>query len=131
MKCDMKEFRSICLAAILILAWAIIGCCDKTMAEEVSSKFMRQSVGNDTVIVFVHGITGDAVSTWTAENKAYWPALLAKDRNFDAADIFVYSYPTGLWATLSIDELAENMRAVLIVHDIPSYQKIIFVAHSM
>jgi len=36
--------------------------------------------------------------------------MLTTDHTFDGADIFVYSYPTGFWATLSIDELAENMR---------------------
>ena len=57
--------------------------------------------------------------------------MLTTDQTFDGADIFVYSYPTGFWATLSIDELAENMRSVLIADGVSNYQKIVFLSHSM
>src|SRR4051812_12794975 len=73
------------------------------------SHFVRQSPNVTTLIVFVHGVIGDGQSTWT-KGTAYWPTLLSSDAVFDGADIFVYSYPTALWATLSPDELAENMR---------------------
>jgi len=84
------------------------------------------------VIIFVHGIMGDAVDTWTSKNtNAYWPALLAKDHAFDGADIYVYSYPTGMWAKLSIDELAEHMRANFTASGVSAYKRIIFLSHSM
>jgi len=57
--------------------------------------------------------------------------MLTTDKTFDGADIFVYSYPTGFWATLSIDELAENMRSVFAANEISNYQKIVFLSHSM
>ncbi len=98
-------------------------------ADETASKYVRKS-NSDTVIVFVHGFMGDAVNTWTSES-AYWPKLLTEDHAFDGTDVFVYSYHTGLSATLSIDELAENMRAVLSVNGVNIYNKIIFISYSM
>jgi pimeloyl-ACP methyl ester carboxylesterase len=80
--------------------------------------------------VFVHGIGGDGITSWTNKN-SYWPELLTHDPSFGGSDIFVYSYPTGLWATMSIDELADNMKAVLIAKGVTNYQKIIFLSHSM
>jgi hypothetical protein len=74
---------------------------------------------------------GDGMSTWTSESDSYWPTMLTTDHTFDGADIFVYSYPTGFWATLSIDELAENMRSVLVADGVSNYWKIVFLSHSM
>ena len=113
--------------ALLLVTWIVVAWSGATLAEEATSKYVRRS-DNDTVIVFVHGVSGDGVSTWTNENGAYWPDLLKKDHTFDGADIYVVSYPTGLWATLSIDELAENMRTTLIADGITAYKKIIFLS---
>jgi len=110
----------------------LMGGSNVTVAEDITSRYVRQSAGADTVIVFVHGIMGDVVSTWTSTNSnAYWPTLLAKDPAFDGADIYVHSYSTGFWATLSIDELAENMRADFVANGVSDYKKIIFISHSM
>jgi pimeloyl-ACP methyl ester carboxylesterase len=108
----------------------LIGNSQMSMADPIS-RYIRKSSGADTVIVFVHGIMGDGLSTWTSENNTYWPELLTTDHTFDGADIFVYSYPTGFWATLSIDELAEHMRSVLLADGVSNYQKIVFLSHSM
>jgi pimeloyl-ACP methyl ester carboxylesterase len=102
-----------------------------SFADEPISRYVRQSpTGADSVIVFVHGIRGDGITSWTNKS-AYWPELLTHDPTFDNSDIFVYSYPTGLWATLSIDELADNMYTVLNANGISKYSKIIFLSHSM
>jgi pimeloyl-ACP methyl ester carboxylesterase len=82
-------------------------------------------------MVFVHGAFGDAETTWKAANGAYWPNLLIDDSDFDNIDILVVSYPTGFWTTLTVDELAESLRATLTVNRIDAYRKIIFVVHSM
>jgi pimeloyl-ACP methyl ester carboxylesterase len=104
-----------------------------SFADEPRSTYSRKSpAGADSVIVFVHGLREDGKTGWTnTTTNAYWPELLKHDRSFDASDIFVYSYPTGLVATLSIDELADNMRATLNANGVPKYSKIIFLSHSM
>jgi triacylglycerol esterase/lipase EstA (alpha/beta hydrolase family) len=120
------------MPTLLLVLAALLGQREACRADDPpSSNFVRKTPTADTVIVFVHGIFGDGLTTWTSANKSYWPELLTKDQTFDRADIFVYSYPTSLWAKLTPDELAENMRAVLAVNRIPQYQKIIFLSHSM
>ena len=70
------------------------------------SRYIQHEHGNQSVIVFVHGIFGDSVSTWTNANGAYWPALLATDPFFSHYDIYVYQYPSRFFGTsFSIDEM--------------------------
>jgi pimeloyl-ACP methyl ester carboxylesterase len=82
------------------------------------------------IVIFVHGVLGASKSTWT-NGPSYWPSLLTTDSTFNDLDIFVYSYPTTMWATMSIDELAENMRLQLSANGISGYAHIIFLSHSM
>jgi pimeloyl-ACP methyl ester carboxylesterase len=102
-----------------------------TIAAEVASRFIRKTANADAVIIFVHGFASDGISAWTSSTGSYWPELLSKDPTFDGADIFVYSYPTGPTATLSIDELAEDMRRTLTAKGVTTHKKIIFLSHSM
>jgi pimeloyl-ACP methyl ester carboxylesterase len=119
---------AVLIASIVLSALALA----TSLADEPTSKYVRGPAAADSVIVFVHGIMEDGITTWTNKNKnVYWPELLTHDHSFDSSDIFVYSYPTGFGATLSIDALAENMRAVLNANGIPKYSKIIFLSHSM
>jgi pimeloyl-ACP methyl ester carboxylesterase len=129
----MKQFHSAVLVSarlVLLLGEWITGGFNMAYAAEPSSKYIRQSAGVDTVIVFVHGIMGDSVSTWTSQS-AYWPTLLTEDHTFDGSDVFVYSYPTGFVATFSIDELAEDMRRVLSANGVSAQRQIVFLSHSM
>jgi len=97
---------------------------------ESGSRYIRHTNTNDVVIVFVHGILGDGTETWTKDS-SYWPKLISDDPAFASANIFVYEYPTSLWATLSIDELAEHMRLQFAAHDVSSHPRIAFLSHSM
>jgi pimeloyl-ACP methyl ester carboxylesterase len=56
---------------------------------------------------------------------------LKSDHTFDNSDIFVYSYRSDVRATLSIDELTDNMRAALGAYGVLNHSKIIFLSHSM
>jgi pimeloyl-ACP methyl ester carboxylesterase len=96
----------------------------------VDSNYVRRTSQTDTVIVFVHGVLGDAQTTWK-NGAAYWPTMLTADPTFNGTDIFVYSYPTGLWAALSPEELALNMRDQLAANEVTNYHRIIFISHSM
>ena len=116
---------------ILSVALLFVTSLPLTAAEQTISQFVRQTAGADTVIVFVHGFGGDGVTTWTSSSGTYWPVMLTKDPAFDGTDIFVYSYTTGFAATLSIDELAEDMRRTLRAKGVAGYKKLIFLSHSM
>jgi pimeloyl-ACP methyl ester carboxylesterase len=115
---------------VLLPLAALVFFTGMAMADDPVSQYVRRSPADATVIVFVHGVMGDGLSSWT-NGTTYWPALLTTDSTFDGADIFVYSYPTSFWATLTIDELAENMRATLVSNGVTNYRKIVFLSHSM
>ena len=87
----------------------------------------------DRVIVFVNGLFGDAVSTWQANNGAYWPSLVANDPTFNGADIYVHSFDSPKLTTAqSIDELAARMRDHLQNNGVfEKHRQVIFVCHSM
>lgn len=95
-----------------------------------NSMFVREDSGKNTVIVFVHGILGDATGTWL-NGDSYWPEMLRDDEEFNSANIFVYEYPTSISATMSIDELAEHMRLLMDVKGVARHENLVFLMHSM
>src|SRR2546425_6348307 len=56
----------------------------------------RNGPFRDRVIVFVHGIFGDANGTWRSLSGVYWPKLLLSDRAFDDYDIYVANYKSPI-----------------------------------
>jgi pimeloyl-ACP methyl ester carboxylesterase len=88
----------------------------------------------DTVVVFVHGIFGDARSTWThPTTNTYWPQLIAEDAAFENADVYVHAFSSPyLSSTYTIDELIENMRLVFDNDEVfQSHKQVVFLCHSM
>lgn len=98
-----------------------------------ASKFVRHDRSNSTVIVFVHGVLGDSIATWTnASTKAYWPTLLVNDSTFNSANVYVFQYPSPTVGTAhSVNELAEVMRRRLEVDGVFEHRELIFLSHSM
>jgi pimeloyl-ACP methyl ester carboxylesterase len=97
----------------------------------LESKYVRRLAANHKVIVFVHGLTGDAETTW-GKGSVNWPTLLTEDSAFSASNIYVYEYPTKFFADgLSIDEIAEDMRIRFGADGVSEHEQIIFIAHSM
>jgi len=93
--------------------------------------WVRNLPSNHAVIIFVHGVTGDELSTWTSSDQ-YWPSMLTRDPTFSDQNIYVYHYPSPrLRKTFSIDEIAENMRLVLSTDGVLRHNALTFVSHSM
>ena len=101
---------------------------------EAIAPYYVQRSGYDTVVVFVHGLFGDARSTWTNdETHNYFPELLKKDAELSRVDIFVHSFASPfVTTTYTIDELVEQMRNVFDQQQVfERHQKVVFVCHSL
>lgn len=103
--------------------------------EATPSSFFKQNTTeqNTGLIVFVHGIFGDAKDTWMNEQTgAYFPELVSKDSTFSGYDIFMYGFASPKMNTaLNIDELGEDLRSTFNDQGFSKYSKIVFVCHSM
>lgn len=130
--CGSDHFRLLRPLTVLIagISFALLALTTSLANEPISKYVRKSSAGADSVIVFVHGLREDGITTWTNKN-VYWPELLTHDHTFDNSDIFVYSYRSDEKTTLSIDELTENMRAALTAYGVSNYSRIIFLSHSM
>jgi len=88
------------------------------------------------MVVFVHGATGDAVSTWSW-NDEFWPKQLADDLGSEYG-VFVASYFSPAMAeSQKVTDLARHLNSELISNKVlsyspgESYREIVFVSHSL
>jgi pimeloyl-ACP methyl ester carboxylesterase len=118
-----------CLIVVVVLLYKS----DSISPVASPSRFIARRNNNIRVIVFVHGVIGNSIETWTnATTKAYWPLMMANDDAFSNSDIFVFGYTTKEFGiSLSINELAEQMRRTLEAKGIDKYSELIFLSHSM
>lgn len=96
-------------------------------------KYVRYKPENTQIVVFVHGITGSGLQTWTnTDTRAYWPTLLSGDSAFNRANIATFEFSSPrIGLAPSIDELAESMRLSFQATGVLAHRQIVFIAHSM
>lgn len=87
----------------------------------------------ERVVVFLHGIFGDAKSSWTNPSGVYWPRLLLTDDVFRDSDVYVASYSSPYFGnTMNIDERVASLNNRLVNDDIFSkHREVVFVCHSL
>lgn len=85
------------------------------------------------VLVFTHGLGGDAVKTWTNRKGVYWPRVVANDPQLADYDVYVYAYETNpRGECLGIPDLATQMHARLVGDRVfETHDRVIFVSHSL
>jgi hypothetical protein len=123
------------VSVLLGLVFCIVSLSEVLAADQPTpSRYVDYDKGRKEAIVFVHGVTGDAVETWTnQETKAYWPALLRRDKRFENANVWVFSFSSPkIAAAQNIEELAiklgDELRSegVLKAHD-----RVYIICHSL
>jgi pimeloyl-ACP methyl ester carboxylesterase len=85
-------------------------------------------------VVFVHGIFGDTVGTWTHPNGTSFFDLIEKDPDLGSkVDTYAFGYPSKMVRAGSFDiqEAASRLHSRLQSDKITDYPAIVFVAHSM
>jgi hypothetical protein len=85
-------------------------------------------------IVFIHGIFGDALGTWTNPNgMTFFDLAKQADGIGDKVDIYAFGYTSKMLAagSLSIDGASNKLDHVLEDAGIWKYEQVVFVAHSM
>lgn len=96
------------------------------------------SGGGKADVIFVHGLTGDAVGTWTFEHSiepegGFWPKWLATD--IKELNFYTLGYPASIFAQWAKREMALYERAKNSLERLAAYdfgnRPIVFVCHSL
>jgi pimeloyl-ACP methyl ester carboxylesterase len=121
----------------LLLSAATMSCstpaptAQQSPAKALKLPWIRKTPDAIGVIVFVHGVTGNARDTWTS-GLSYWPQMLTEDPAFTGQDVYVYDYPSPpVGHALSVDEVAENLRLILDSDGVSRYRQLTFISHSL
>jgi len=130
----VRRFAAASVAGLLITGGFTPGCSPPPHAVTRVRPGYVTRTNADAVVVFVHGIFGDAGSTWSnSESGESWPTLLSSDPAIAGADVYVHSFRSPAVAdALSIDELVEDAR-VAFNHDeiFVAHRRVYFISHSM
>lgn len=81
------------------------------------------------VIIFVHGLNGDAIETWRKENEKSLPNLLDEDEELKDFEVYTYGYRTGyLLKQYNINQISELLMTD--VMDVLKGKDLYFIGHS-
>ncbi|HWQ70620.1 MAG TPA: hypothetical protein VN494_11845 [Patescibacteria group bacterium] len=122
------------LFLFLALTLSLTAACSGTFQRGATPSVFVRNTGQENLIVFFHGVLGDAESTWrNPETGAYWPEMITRDADFNAFDVYVLNYESPFIArTSTIEEIAQRALQQLRDRNIfVRYKQIFFVTHSM
>ena len=85
-------------------------------------------------VVFVHGLTGDHLQTWTHANGEFWPRWLATD--YPSINVYSAGYESSFFSNILKGDGASLVdRATMLIDRLLSRQlpgrKMLFIAHSL
>jgi pimeloyl-ACP methyl ester carboxylesterase len=122
------------LAAAVACFVCMCACGDrpKSSGEPQISHYERDEK-KERVIVFVHGIFGNATDTWKCpSSNFYWPTMLLQDHAFDDSDVYVVAYDTPYFGNrMTLDEVVSSLANRFENDRLFSHREVIFVAHSL
>lgn len=141
------SLRAIALGA-LILASVTAGCERGGEPEGTSATPPAKEYVNDTdpqwvsrstpnakvAVVFIHGLTGGTLETWTSANgKTFFELLKATEGVGRQVDVFAFGFTSNMLKSGSLDvrEAANKLHESLKFNKVLDYPGIVFVGHSM
>jgi triacylglycerol esterase/lipase EstA (alpha/beta hydrolase family) len=119
---------------LAMIGYLVFALASKSPAQ---SRYLRPSVRGDRhkakVVVFVHGLFGNADATWRYSENIYWPKLLLTDPAFKDWDVYVAGYSSPyLGNTMTMDEVVANLNSHLINDEVfLKHREVVFVCHSL
>ena len=132
------------IAAIAVVACVFITGCNKTppappvtplAANATDPQWIYQATPHAKVaVVFVHGIFGDTLGTWTNDNgESFFRLLKAQPYVGQKVDIFAFGFTSNMFKPGSYDirEAANKLHDSLLYKGVLDYPTVVFVAHSM
>jgi hypothetical protein len=119
------------LVAVILLGSLVVAS-NSTAQESGVSGYVQRDFARKDVVVFVHGVTGDAKETWTNPvTGAYWPQIVRSDSRFSDTNVWVFSFASPkLQIAQNVEELALKLGDAL-SEVIQTHDRLFFVAHSM
>jgi triacylglycerol esterase/lipase EstA (alpha/beta hydrolase family) len=133
MKTDMLPAALRQTIVTLIAAVILVSCAPARQLGEDRIGFLKHA-GKPNLIVFVHGVTGDAAATWrNAATGALWPQMIADDGDLGDFDVYLAGYDSPLVGRSStIEEIAQRLLRELRDQGVfERYAQVHFVTHSM
>ena len=85
------------------------------------------------MLVFVHGIFGDADETWKCPATGVaWSKLVEGDEAFANTDLYTAAYASPYWGnSMIIDEIVSNLHSRFEADQVFAHREVVFVAHSL
>jgi pimeloyl-ACP methyl ester carboxylesterase len=140
----MLTNRSLCVFGLLLFTPLLQSCNNHKPSEHESQRAQTPSSskpaapqavareGKPTAIIFVHGIHGDDIGTWTSDKThAYFPDLVRGDTSVTDADVYTVKYPTPFSGNHNdVPDIAKSLMAN--IEDLVNHHsRIVFVCHSL
>jgi hypothetical protein len=135
--CGSSTLRLFCgLLLVIVLAACVRK--DKepvAFANMADPRWVERSTPNAQVaVVFVHGLFGDTLGSWTgADGKTFFDYLSATPEIGSQVDIFAFGFTSNMFESGSLDirEAANKLNESLEFYKVMDYPALVFVAHSM
>lgn len=106
---------------------------DEGLVASDSRWLSRSDPAKDTVLVFVHGLFGDTVGTWTNKSGKTFFQYVAESPVGPRVDMFAFGYPSNYIASGSFNviQAANSLSAKLQALGVMSYRQLVLVTHSL
>jgi len=120
-----------CTRVLALLIATIIASSPRPAGAQILGGYVqRASVTSPSVIIFIHGLTGNARETWlNAQSATYWPNQVAGE--LPQHDVFVVDYVSSMRDGTTLAKLVADIDKFWKNHRLWDYDNITLVAHSL